>query len=334
MDVRLATKEITTHSFDYGQIRHTLVDTPGFDDSSRSDKEILQDVINWLSAKRGENVLVSAFVYMHRISDTRIQGSSAAHFRLLRKLCGEDAYNRVSFCTSFWDIHASDQSVNNERFQELQSERFWGEMIEKGARIYKAPTEPGQALRFFHNLAKGRREISEEDFQHHSEQPSLQQLKVEREKYEKMLEDEKLKLEREMSKKQAEEAKRIDAMRQAFEEKLGIQNRVREKAEAELERLNRRLSDQSQMKSNLSKEADKLHLRRANTDINDKFQQAVRSRKRRLDSLSNNMAAAVRILETGKKNRYVKCDIAPDKDYYRAMCSNCLQNIGTRSCYG
>ncbi len=53
-----------------------LVDTPGFDDSGRTDSEILTDISRLLAAQYEAGVSLKGVIYLHRITDVRYQGSS------------------------------------------------------------------------------------------------------------------------------------------------------------------------------------------------------------------------------------------------------------------
>lgn len=117
-----------------------LVDTPGFDDTEKSDREILKIVANWLREVRqyqdsNRNKLeISGILYLHRITDNRMGGTPLKNLRLFRKLCGDDFLNRVCFTTTMWAESENDQWEN--AFQKRQAEleaTFWAPMIAQGA---------------------------------------------------------------------------------------------------------------------------------------------------------------------------------------------------------
>jgi hypothetical protein len=43
------TAKITSHFIEHNGVAHELIDTPGFDDSYRSDEEILEELIGYLA---------------------------------------------------------------------------------------------------------------------------------------------------------------------------------------------------------------------------------------------------------------------------------------------
>jgi len=59
-----------------GKTKVLLIDTPGFDDSERSDTEILTEISKLLAAQYKLGVNLKGVIYLHRITDNRYQGSS------------------------------------------------------------------------------------------------------------------------------------------------------------------------------------------------------------------------------------------------------------------
>ena len=50
------------------EIKVRLIDTPGFDDAHRSEREILTDLLEWMSKSKGELTRLSGILYFHKIS--------------------------------------------------------------------------------------------------------------------------------------------------------------------------------------------------------------------------------------------------------------------------
>ncbi|OCH83803.1 hypothetical protein OBBRIDRAFT_742684, partial [Obba rivulosa] len=66
----------------------TLIDTPGFDDTTKSDTDILKMIAVYLSTTYENGYKLSGVIYIHRISDFRMTGVSRRNFTMFRKLCG------------------------------------------------------------------------------------------------------------------------------------------------------------------------------------------------------------------------------------------------------
>ncbi|KAI5997328.1 hypothetical protein F5J12DRAFT_957252 [Pisolithus orientalis] len=55
--------------------QYLLVDTPGFDDTYRSDRDILHTTVEWLEKKYRGNVKLRGIIYTGRITGSRMSGS-------------------------------------------------------------------------------------------------------------------------------------------------------------------------------------------------------------------------------------------------------------------
>lgn len=84
-------------------MRVFLVDTPGFDDTYRSDAAILAEIAFILSQTHRAGLRLAGIVYLHRITDRRLQGSVARNLRILERLVGQRAFPAVVLATSMWD---------------------------------------------------------------------------------------------------------------------------------------------------------------------------------------------------------------------------------------
>ena len=79
-----------------------------------------------------ENKLLSGILYIHRITDNRVAGSSLKDLRVFQKLCGKDALDKVYFTTTMWD--EVELSVGERRLAELKA-KYWRRMITQGAQV-------------------------------------------------------------------------------------------------------------------------------------------------------------------------------------------------------
>ena len=110
-----------------------LVDTPGFNDTVRSDTEILGLLVDWMKDSYGERQL-SGLIYLHDISGARMTGSILTNLRMFRKLCGDDNLRNVILATTKWEITPQSDAILRER--ELCSDQgFWGLMIKYGSMV-------------------------------------------------------------------------------------------------------------------------------------------------------------------------------------------------------
>ncbi|OSX61199.1 hypothetical protein POSPLADRAFT_1047446 [Postia placenta MAD-698-R-SB12] len=114
-----------------------LIDTPGFDDTHRSQSAILKDIADFLEQTYEQNVKLSGIIYMYRISDNRAGGIARENFAL-------DAMSNVVIATTMWSGIAEDVGVRRER--ELSSETFYfKDATDQGARFRRLYNTPASA---------------------------------------------------------------------------------------------------------------------------------------------------------------------------------------------
>jgi len=109
----------------------TFVDIPGFDDTHKSDMEILIIIAEWLVETYKTNLNLVGLIYLHRISDLRMGGSLLKNLELFISLCGREAMPKVVVVTTMWSKVA--EAVEERREEELKR-TFWKEMIDAGCR--------------------------------------------------------------------------------------------------------------------------------------------------------------------------------------------------------
>ena len=100
----------------------TLIDTPGFDDTSKTDTDILKLIASFLEvtcvirlaslgqvscffrARYKKGFKLSGVIFVHRISDMRMGGIAKRNFHMFRKLCGDGALRNVVIVTNMWGL--------------------------------------------------------------------------------------------------------------------------------------------------------------------------------------------------------------------------------------
>ena len=81
-----------------------LIDTPGIDDTRRGDTEVLEDVAFYLSKIYEQDIKLAGIIYLHRITDVRISGSSLRNLKIFKALCVEEknVFKHVVLATTMW----------------------------------------------------------------------------------------------------------------------------------------------------------------------------------------------------------------------------------------
>jgi hypothetical protein len=109
------------------------MDCPGFDDTTRSDAEILKVIADQLASVRVLGYQLKGIIYLHQIIENRMKGSTLRTLDLFKKLVGEDALSNVVLATTMWGkVAPADMQEANRRDSELR-EDFWRDMRTKGA---------------------------------------------------------------------------------------------------------------------------------------------------------------------------------------------------------
>jgi GTP-binding protein EngB required for normal cell division len=111
-----------------------FVDTPGFDDASRSDAEILHGISEWMKDNLGGHHKVTAALYLHSVETVRTHASAVKNFMMFRKLVGD--MKNVGLITTKWDKVST--AVGEGRENDLKGPGGpWRPMILQGATTYR-----------------------------------------------------------------------------------------------------------------------------------------------------------------------------------------------------
>ena len=96
-----------------------------------------------------KEVKLTGILYLHRITDIRMSGTTFRNLRMLTKLCGDDAASKVIFVTTMWDKTSQKEGQKDKerlqrekREQELK-DRYWRPMLELGARTARFYQDKG-----------------------------------------------------------------------------------------------------------------------------------------------------------------------------------------------
>jgi hypothetical protein len=136
-----------------------LVDTPGFDDTYRTDSEILREIALWLNKAHSEKLRLAGIIFLQRISDVRVGGSGIKNIKMFQKLCGDGPLGSVVLATTMWDLVTEDVAIQREK--ELKERpQFWKGMIDQGSRVFRHDKREVSALRIIKYLMKLRRPLT------------------------------------------------------------------------------------------------------------------------------------------------------------------------------
>ncbi|KAK0721565.1 hypothetical protein B0T26DRAFT_749072 [Lasiosphaeria miniovina] len=154
------TQEVGIHAAVVGRQRIYLIDTPGFDDTRRSDTDVLREVANWLNASYRARITLAGIVYLHRIGDNRMSGSAMKNLRMFRQLVGDAALSCVVLATTMWSMVPSVEE-GAAREHELKTNRqFWAGMVDKGSVVFRQDAGAASARRIVQYLVAQRQRVT------------------------------------------------------------------------------------------------------------------------------------------------------------------------------
>ena len=89
-----------------------MLDTPGFDDTSKSDTEILRTILAWLKLSGLKSTLLSGLIYLQRITDDRMTGTIVMNLNVVKELCGKQAAKNIMLTSTRWEEASSKTEVS------------------------------------------------------------------------------------------------------------------------------------------------------------------------------------------------------------------------------
>ena len=109
-------------------------------------------LVDWLVSTYKSGQKLSGILYLHRISDTRMRGSSVRNLAMFQQLVGDDFYKNVTLATTCWSLVPF--HVGLERENELKTNsNFWKMMISKGAQLERIPDGMAAAQALVYKVA-------------------------------------------------------------------------------------------------------------------------------------------------------------------------------------
>ncbi|KAG0641240.1 hypothetical protein HOY80DRAFT_999485 [Tuber brumale] len=156
-DLYSSTHKVQSFSFEYQGAKITLVDTPGFDDTNRSDAEVLREIADWTSATCRENRLLSGIIYLHPITHSRMGGSALKNLRMFQSLCGQEFLKNVFLTTTQWSN--VDPAEGGVRENSLRNGDFWGGLVDRGATIQRFHGTRESGLELIRGLMPNERKL-------------------------------------------------------------------------------------------------------------------------------------------------------------------------------
>lgn len=132
-----------------------LIDSPGFDDSHRSDNEVLNALAAWITAAFANGIRLHCILYLHRITDYRVAGTGMRNLQMFKGMCGEEGHSvwrKVIFVTTMWEDLR--EEVGKEREKQLKRDpNYWEPMIKAGSRMERHERDDAVSARSIIDIA-------------------------------------------------------------------------------------------------------------------------------------------------------------------------------------
>ena len=116
---------------------------PGFDDTNRSDIDILTHIAHYLSVSYANRIYISGILFLHRISDNRVTGTTRRNITLFKELVGDTAYENVAVATTMW--WEGEEEMNVRKEDQLRKEDF-RDVLEHGGRMCRYTAGVGNGV--------------------------------------------------------------------------------------------------------------------------------------------------------------------------------------------
>ncbi|PPQ83071.1 hypothetical protein CVT24_012474, partial [Panaeolus cyanescens] len=108
-----------------------LVDTPGFDDPSRTNAEVLTVIANWLEKTYRKKRLLNGLIFLQRITDIRLDSGASSTLNIFRHLYGGTGYDKVALVTTMWNDVPPDRIQQYVEKEEELKEHAWKTLLRR-----------------------------------------------------------------------------------------------------------------------------------------------------------------------------------------------------------
>jgi hypothetical protein len=112
-----------------------LVDTPGFNDTIRSDGDIILEISKGLLAQKQLGLRLMGIIYLHDITQNRWTGSLRRQLKIMKLIAGRENYRHILLVTTKWGDDA-----RRDEFEDRQAELeddYWEDLVDAGAGVFK-----------------------------------------------------------------------------------------------------------------------------------------------------------------------------------------------------
>lgn len=137
-----------------------MVDTPGFDDTTRTDSDVLRELAKHLAQAYRSNIKLTGLIYLHRISDNKFGGASGRNLRTFKKLTGSENLGSVVLATTFWQKPFANDDYERETQLNTDANLGWARMLNQKAKYMRQDQNEASAEEILKYLINRRRPVT------------------------------------------------------------------------------------------------------------------------------------------------------------------------------
>ncbi|KAJ9616856.1 hypothetical protein H2200_000576 [Cladophialophora chaetospira] len=256
------TRRVDVYRCEDGEFgRFWLIDTPGFDDTFRSDAEVLGEIANWLNVAYKRDVKLTGILYVHAIRENRMGSKAINSVRSFNKLCGTDALRKVVLVSTFWDVVKLDDGDRREKELKTNPE-FWADMLTRGSKVFRHYNTLSTARAIIRHLLEIRTEADKGTFLSISEEMVVHKRRLDQTGAGNILldalEKQRIKFEEEIARVQAELEKAINRQNEEQRKMLEGLRKVAEESRKRVDADKKRIDTDYESLMRLMAERDAL----------------------------------------------------------------------------
>lgn len=107
-----------------------LIDSPGFDDGTLVDTEVLSRVATYVNTTYKLKKRLAGVLYLHDITKAKVGGVGQRNLRMLEKLIGREEYSNCTLVTTKWGCNTNSQDEENREKTLRAEKKFFGGMLD------------------------------------------------------------------------------------------------------------------------------------------------------------------------------------------------------------
>ncbi|KZT74179.1 hypothetical protein DAEQUDRAFT_683039 [Daedalea quercina L-15889] len=140
-----------TKPFKFQSYQVILAEVPAFDAEVASDVDVFITIASYLVKLCRKGIKVLGVLYLCRMTDNRLDGTTLQNLRMFRAICGMSAMRNVVVVLTMWD--QVDPQLGEQRESELrESSRFFGPVMADNPRMMHHNGSKDSAMAILNNL--------------------------------------------------------------------------------------------------------------------------------------------------------------------------------------